>query len=190
MKKLLLALFICTSLLTPKTTYALDAKAKAFAVICGYGTVGGALLGFASMAFGANSRAIAQGASLGLYTGIIFGTYVLTSYKDPNAVQEFDDPYAPPANDPYAAPAPSFGSPGGFGAPAPEGGGYGAPAPGGYGAPAPGGYGAPQAPEESGGFFGPPNRAFEIQSELMNNYQLKKGTRTPPIYLNLMQMQF
>jgi hypothetical protein len=191
MKKLLLALFICTSLLTPKNSYALDAKAKAFAVICGYGTVGGALLGFASMAFGSNSRAIAQGASLGLYAGIIFGTYVLTSYKDPNAEEPYDDPYAPPANDPYAPPPQGgFGSPGGYGAPpAPEGG-YGAPAPGGYGAPA-GGYGAPvPAPEEQGGFFGPPNRAFEIQSELMNNYQLKKGTRTPPVYLNLMHMQF
>lgn len=48
--------------------------------IAGYGAASGALLGAASMAFGTSTRAIAQGASLGLYAGIIFGTYVLVSH--------------------------------------------------------------------------------------------------------------
>lgn len=34
------------------------------------------------MAFGSSSRAIAQGASIGLYAGIIFGTYVLVSHHN------------------------------------------------------------------------------------------------------------
>ncbi len=45
-----------------------------------YGTVGGALLGTASMAYGNNSRAIFQGASLGLYAGLLFGAYVILTY--------------------------------------------------------------------------------------------------------------
>lgn len=55
-------------------------KAKAFLTIVGYGTAGGAILGAATMAFGTSTRAVAQGASLGLYAGIIFGTYVLVSH--------------------------------------------------------------------------------------------------------------
>lgn len=58
----------------------MPAKARAFLTIVGYGTAGGALLGAASMAFGNSTRAVAQGASLGLYAGIIFGTYVLVSH--------------------------------------------------------------------------------------------------------------
>ena len=84
MKKLLtlfLALTLSTSILVPSRAQAdIPAKAKAFLTISGYGAAGGALLGFASMAFGTNSRAIAQGASLGLYAGILFGTYVLVSH--------------------------------------------------------------------------------------------------------------
>jgi len=190
MKKLILVLFIIGTLINPSKSYALDPKAKAFGVMCGYGTVGGALLGFASMAFGANSRAIAQGASLGLYAGIIFGAYVLTSYNNPNSPDNYNDPYAPPENDPYAAPG-GYGDPaGGYGAP-PANGGYGQPAPGGYGNPGGnGGYGAPPPPPEEGGFFGPPNRAMEIQSDYLNNYKIKKGARTPPVYMNLINVNF
>tara|TARA_B100001971_G_C18268046_1_gene596810 strand:- start:264887 stop:265474 length:588 start_codon:yes stop_codon:yes gene_type:complete len=195
MKKLILFFIILTSLTFPPNAHAMDPKAKAFGIMCAYGTVGGALLGFASMAFGANSRAIAQGASLGLYAGIIFGSYVLTSYKDPNAPDNYDDPYAPPEGvDPYAPPPGSgYGTPGGYGAPAgygapPAGGGYGAPAGGGY--QGGGGYAPPAEAEDQGGFFGPPNRALEIQNEYLYNYQLKKGSRTPPLYMNLVNVQF
>ena len=45
-----------------------------------YGTVGGALLGISSLAFGAGGRTIAKGASLGLYLGLAFGIYVVASY--------------------------------------------------------------------------------------------------------------
>jgi len=55
-------------------------RAKAFLLVSGYGAAGGAMLGLASMAFGTSSRAVAQGASLGLYAGLLFGTYVLVSH--------------------------------------------------------------------------------------------------------------
>ncbi|MEX1099602.1 MAG: hypothetical protein WEB87_04210, partial [Bacteriovoracaceae bacterium] len=89
MKKLILTALITSALIFPANqAHALNPKTKAFLVVTAYGTVGGALLGFASMAFGTNSRSIAQGASLGLYAGIIFGTYVLTSYQRPGDAYE------------------------------------------------------------------------------------------------------
>ncbi len=60
-------------------------KAKAMATMSVYGAGGGALLGFASMAFGARAKSIAQGASLGLYAGILFGIYVIASYEYRNS---------------------------------------------------------------------------------------------------------
>lgn len=76
-------------------------KAKAFLTIAGYGTAGGALLGLATMAFGQSSRAVAQGASLGLYAGLLFGTYVLVSHHN-KTVGSYDDtsPYRE-SNDVY-----------------------------------------------------------------------------------------
>jgi hypothetical protein len=72
----------------------MPAKAKAFLTICGYGTAGGALLGAASTAFGTSTRAIAQGASLGLYAGILFGTYVLVSHHQ-KRYGSYDDNSSP-----------------------------------------------------------------------------------------------
>jgi len=58
------------------------AKARAFLTILGYGTAGGAILGAATMAFGTTSQAVFQGASLGLYAGIVFGSFVLISHHN------------------------------------------------------------------------------------------------------------
>lgn len=69
-------------------------KARAFLTIAGYGAGAGALLGAASMAFGNSSRAIAQGASLGLYAGILFGTYVLVSHHQ-KRYGSYDDNSSP-----------------------------------------------------------------------------------------------
>lgn len=69
-------------------------KAKAFLTIAGYGAAGGALLGLATMAFGNSSRAVAQGASLGLYAGLLFGTYVLVSHHQ-KSVGSYDDNSSP-----------------------------------------------------------------------------------------------
>ncbi len=70
-------------------------KARAFLTIVGYGAASGALIGMASMAFGNSTRAVAQGASLGLYGGIIFGAYVLFSHhqKQMGNYEDSGSPY-------------------------------------------------------------------------------------------------
>lgn len=58
----------------------MDPKMKALASMALYGTIGGVLLGTASLAFGTEPRSIAKGASLGLYAGLLFGGYVVVSH--------------------------------------------------------------------------------------------------------------
>lgn len=172
MKKLVISLFVFISLAIPmQEAKALDAKSRAFMVMCTYGTVGGALLGFATMAFGSNSRAIAQGASLGLYGGIIFGSYVIMSHnKSRNAPGGgYPEEQGPGFND--QGPPPS-----GFG-----GGGYG-------GGGNNDGYGEE---EGSGGFFG--QRSTQINENFFNNYKLKSKRAREisfPIFVPLLNMQF
>lgn len=94
MKKLFSAFLIVltfTFLSPQKAEAQIPVKAKAFLTIVGYGTAGGAILGAASMAFGTSTRAVAQGASLGLYAGIIFGTYVLVSHAQSRQGSYSDD---------------------------------------------------------------------------------------------------
>jgi len=61
---------------------AMDQKAKVFLTTTVYGTAGGALLGIASLVYENKPRRIAQGASLGLYAGILFGVYVLYTHEN------------------------------------------------------------------------------------------------------------
>ncbi len=169
MKKLLISLAIVLTLITPtQEAKAIDPKTKAFLVMCAYGTVGGSLLGFASMAFGTNSRAIAQGASLGLYAGIIFGGYVISSHRSPG--DPVEDEYE---QDPYGQPGMNQGYPDGGG--------------GGFGAP-------PPQDADDGGFFGAPNRAMEINDLMVKNFRPlneKRGNlNAPPIYLNFYHSSF
>lgn len=180
MKKVLLVLILFTAIVTPtKKAHALDPKGKAFLIICTYGTVGGALLGFASMAFGTNSRAIAQGASLGLYAGIAFGSYVLATHGQQNepVYQEqgpppgYYDGYGapPPVQDPSTL-APGQGLPSSEPLPADD-----------------RGFGG------GGGFFGGAQRSIEINEDMVYNFRLKnkKGRDfSPPVYLNLVNMTF
>lgn len=100
---LFLALYITLAVVKPQTAHAeMPVKAKAFLTICGYGAAGGALLGLATMAFGNSSRAVAQGASLGLYAGILFGGYVLLAHHQKQA-GNYDDNSSPyqESNDVY-----------------------------------------------------------------------------------------
>jgi hypothetical protein len=91
----ILVLIISLVILHPRDAQAqMPAKARAFLTIAGYGAGGGALLGLASMAFGNSTRAVAQGASLGLYAGILFGTYVLVSHHQ-KQVGSYDDDGSP-----------------------------------------------------------------------------------------------
>ncbi len=86
----------------------MNPKLKAFLVVSGYGAAGGALLGLASMAFGTEPSAIAQGASLGLYAGIGFGTYVVMTHRNRyNGGTEFYQ-----NSSPYSDPVPAGGGAG------------------------------------------------------------------------------
>lgn len=98
MRKILsftLLLTLSLALLKPQEARAeIPVKARAFLTITGYGAAGGALLGLATMAFGNSSRAVAQGASLGLYAGLLFGTYVLVSHHQ-KQFGSYDDNSSP-----------------------------------------------------------------------------------------------
>src|SRR6476660_7963810 len=91
---LLVVLFTITFVAPREAKAEMPVKAKAFLTIVGYGTAGGALLGAASTAFGTSTRAIAQGASLGLYAGILFGSYVLISHHN-KRYGSYDDNSSP-----------------------------------------------------------------------------------------------
>jgi hypothetical protein len=60
--------------------YALNPKVKVLLSTGSYGIIGGALLGTATLAFGTSGRAPAQGASIGLWTGLLFGSYIILSH--------------------------------------------------------------------------------------------------------------
>lgn len=74
-----------------------DTSSREFVSSCMYGVLAGTLVGAASLAFtkrpGDNLNRIARGASLGLYTGILLGLYVV--YVVPGLDKESDeDPVA------------------------------------------------------------------------------------------------
>ena len=85
------------------SAFGLEPKLKILATMTGYGIVGGALLGTATMAFGTSGRAIAKGASLGLYGGLIFGSYVIINYEMRKRGYETAprDDYYPDSRSPY-----------------------------------------------------------------------------------------
>ncbi|MCY4643032.1 MAG: hypothetical protein OXB88_00275 [Bacteriovoracales bacterium] len=58
-------------------SWGMDSKAQVLLRAGYYGSVAGALLGVASLAFGSGPRSVAQGASLGLYGGLLFGGHLI-----------------------------------------------------------------------------------------------------------------
>ena len=92
-----------TLLFSSVSSAAIDPKLKMVATMAGYGVVGGALLGTATLAFGSGGRSIAKGASLGLYAGIIFGSYIILNYemKKRGFGQEPKGDYYPESSGPY-----------------------------------------------------------------------------------------
>ena len=136
-------------------------KAKAFITICAYGAGGGAMLGMASMAFGMSSRAIAQGASLGLYAGIFFGTYVLVSHHQKRFGQ-YDDKSSPYQDSTDV-----------------------------YGDEYQDGEGGSGDGEAQGGFFDRFQVLQEkLQVESFSLGQKRKGSSMPPLQINLIQYNF
>ncbi len=161
---LLVVLFTLTIVSPREARAEMPVKAKAFLTIVGYGTAGGAILGAASTAFGTSTRAIAQGASLGLYAGILFGTYVLVSHHN-KRYGSYDDNSSPyqESNDIYGDEYRED-----------EGGG-----------------GDDGGEKTKGGFF---DRFEPIQEKFeMNAFSVggpKRGTRIPPLKVNLIQYNF
>lgn len=84
MKNLIIILFFVFTIFLSSPSHAaapkFNPKTKAFLLMTAYGTVGGFLLGTASLAFDTPGRAPFLGASLGLYAGLAFGGYVLVSH--------------------------------------------------------------------------------------------------------------
>jgi hypothetical protein len=117
------AIFIMGAACMPRQAQAqIDPRAKAMATMALYGTVGGALLGTASLAFGTKGRSVAIGASLGLYAGLIFGSYVVVSHmikterlKNPQPQENYYPNVTSPyedfssGGDPNGAPAGEYG---------------------------------------------------------------------------------
>jgi hypothetical protein len=82
----------------------MNPRIKALGAMALYGTAGGALLGTASLAFGSGGRSVAKGASLGLYAGIIFGSYIVISHAYRKHQRENPTPqenYYPDTQSPY-----------------------------------------------------------------------------------------
>lgn len=160
-----LVVLITLSFVSSKEAKAeMPVKAKAFLTIVGYGTAGGAILGAASTAFGTSTRAIAQGASLGLYAGILFGTYVLVSHHN-KRYGSYDDNSSPyqESNDIYSDEYQDG-----------EGG------------------GSDEGEEKTrGGFF---DRFETIQEKFEGNSFSsggpRRGTRVPPLKINIFQYNF
>ncbi len=98
-------LFVFLMVVLPSKAQAqMDPRVKAVGTMALYGTVGGLLLGTASLAFGTDGRSVAQGASLGLYAGLLFGGYVVSSHylqrqREQNPVPQ--DNYYPDSESPY-----------------------------------------------------------------------------------------
>lgn len=118
MKSLILKILLILSLWTmsfgayaqAQSEQTLDPRIKALAIMAGYGAAGGFLLGTASLAFDAPGRAPFIGASLGLYAGILFGTYVVVTHaikkhRMQNPGDPEDENYYPETPDsPYEGP--------------------------------------------------------------------------------------
>lgn len=163
---LFLALFITLAVVKPQHAHAeIPVKAKAFLTIAGYGAAGGALLGLASMAFGNSSRAVAQGASLGLYAGILFGGYVLLAHHQ-KQVGSYDDDASP-----YQESKDVYGDE--------------------YNADEGGEDSGTSERSKRGGFFD----RFQVMQDHMHNQSFtfaseKKKNSMPPVHMNIIQYNF
>ena len=163
---LFLVFFITFAVVRPQTARAeIPAKAKAIITMSVYGSAGGALLGLATMAFGNSSRAVSQGASLGLYAGLIFGAYVLISHHN-KTVGNYDDDSSP-----YQQSTDVYGDE--------------------Y-APEDGGESNPDDRSKRGGFF---DRFEIMQEHVRNqsftfDSVKNKGGNLPPIQMNILNLNF
>jgi len=101
MKRILLALIFSFVLMTPTHASTLERSFKTFGTSALWGSLGGALLGGAAMAFGTNVSSIAKGASLGLYAGLLYGGYLMVDYSMNNSRPNIKGRYQTPGGGGY-----------------------------------------------------------------------------------------
>lgn len=81
MKRALMLVIVMSFALPVRPARAESSAGREFIASCTYGVLAGTLVGAASLAFtskpGDNLNRVARGASLGLYTGILLGLYVV-----------------------------------------------------------------------------------------------------------------
>lgn len=95
-----------------------DTASKEFVMSCTYGVLAGTLVGAAMLAFtdqpGENLSKVARGASIGLYTGILLGLYVVygvdENEEEPDMLNGPSEGWRQPKRFPAWAFAPTFGS--------------------------------------------------------------------------------
>lgn len=116
MSKRIFSLLIIFGLVSSFTAHAQPAAAlqasdpgREFIASCTYGVMAGTLVGIASLAFvdkpSENMKQVARGASIGLYTGILLGLYVV--YVVPSMEGDDADPVAKMESMPFRL-APTF----------------------------------------------------------------------------------
>jgi hypothetical protein len=85
-RKLLLLVIFTLAMATPRSSYALSKNFKLYIMTSAYGVIAGTITGVASLAFYAEPkdhlRNVAMGASIGLYVGILLGTYMVYAMPD------------------------------------------------------------------------------------------------------------
>ena len=162
MKNIILSLSLLTLIFAPLESRAqMDPKAKALLTVSAYGTAGGALLGVASMAFGTSSRVIARGASLGLYAGLLFGTYVIVSHHQKTNRGSYDRSTPYDANEGYEG---DYGEEGGSDS---TGGGF-----------------------FDSSFRAIKLQTTLASAEQYRSLETKKGSQMPPLTMNLLSISF
>ncbi len=102
---IVVVMFLITSV-GVKRAHAINPRVKILATMATYGTAGGALLGAASMAFKSNGRAVFQGASIGLWAGLLFGSYIVITHavktsQSSSPVPQDEGDYYPDEEGPY-----------------------------------------------------------------------------------------
>lgn len=106
--KVWVSILLAISLFGPASAFAQGANTlppdgqgnptREFVMSCTYGVLAGTLVGAASLAFtdkpSDNLNKVARGASLGLYTGILLGLYVVYIVPGMDSAPEEEDPVA------------------------------------------------------------------------------------------------
>ncbi len=106
LKKCLFTIFLLLSMAVPRSSWALSKNFRLYITTSAYGTMAGAITGIGSLAFyespSKHLNNVAMGASLGLYVGILMGTYMI--YLTPDEKAKANAAPATPNDNPLNVP--------------------------------------------------------------------------------------